>query len=83
MMTSDEWWKKAVVYQIYPQSFQDSDGDGIGDIGGIRQRLPYLKDLGIDVIWLNPIYKSPMIMGMILQITGRLPQNMGQWPTLT
>lgn len=61
MMTSDEWWKKAVVYQIYPQSFQDSDGDGIGDIGGIRQRLPYLKDLGIDVIWLNPIYKSPMV----------------------
>ncbi|MCI1921361.1 MAG: alpha-glucosidase [Liquorilactobacillus nagelii] len=54
-----KWWQKAVVYQVYPRSFQDSDGDGIGDLGGVLQRLPYIKKLGVDVIWLNPIYKSP------------------------
>ncbi|MGB7474543.1 glycoside hydrolase family 13 protein [Trichococcus sp.] len=59
-MTADKWWKKAVVYQIYPRSFQDSNGDGIGDIQGIISRLDYLEELGIDVIWLGPIYKSPM-----------------------
>ncbi|UOF89674.1 alpha-glucosidase [Fodinisporobacter ferrooxydans] len=53
------WWKEAVVYQIYPRSFQDSNGDGIGDLQGILAKLDYLKDLGIDVIWLSPIYKSP------------------------
>lgn len=53
------WWKQAVFYQIYPRSFQDSDGDGIGDIRGIISRLDYLKDLGIDAIWLSPIYDSP------------------------
>ena len=54
-----EWWKKSVVYQIYPRSFYDSNGDGIGDIQGIIQKLDYLKELGIDVIWLSPIYDSP------------------------
>ncbi len=53
------WWKEAVVYQIYPRSFMDSNGDGIGDLQGIISRLDYLKDLGIDVIWLSPIYQSP------------------------
>jgi oligo-1,6-glucosidase len=53
------WWKEAVVYQIYPRSFQDSNGDGIGDLNGIRQRLDYLKHLGIDVIWLSPVCQSP------------------------
>lgn len=53
------WWKEAVVYQIYPRSFQDSNGDGIGDIKGITGRLDYLKELGIDVIWLSPVYQSP------------------------
>lgn len=53
------WWKEAVVYQIYPRSFMDSNGDGIGDIAGITQKLDYLKDLGIDVIWLSPVYQSP------------------------
>ncbi|TAH75024.1 MAG: alpha-glucosidase [Anaerolineaceae bacterium] len=54
-----KWWKEAVLYQIYPRSFQDSDGDGIGDINGICSRLDYLKELGIDAIWLSPIYDSP------------------------
>ena len=58
-MMTNKWWQEAVVYQVYPRSFQDSDGDGMGDIPGIIQRLPYLKQLGVDVIWLSPVYKSP------------------------
>lgn len=58
-MTGRTWWKEAVIYQIYPRSFMDSNGDGIGDLQGIISRLDYLKYLGIDVIWLSPIYKSP------------------------
>src|SRR5689334_2120694 len=54
------WWQREVIYQIYPRSFQDSNHDGIGDLQGIRQRLSYLKELGIGVIWLSPIYPSPM-----------------------
>jgi oligo-1,6-glucosidase len=54
-----EWWKEAIVYQIYPRSFQDSNGDGVGDLQGIIQRLDYIESLGIDVVWLNPVYKSP------------------------
>ena len=53
------WWKEAVVYQIYPRSFNDSDGDGVGDIPGIRRKVDYLDDLGVDVVWLNPVYESP------------------------
>ena len=56
---NDPWWKRAVVYQIYPRSFQDSDGDGIGDLRGILQRVDYLTTLGVDVVWLSPIYRSP------------------------
>jgi oligo-1,6-glucosidase len=63
-MTSDarsaDWWKSAVVYQIYPRSFMDSDGDGMGDIPGMTSRLDYLAELGIDVLWLSPVYASPM-----------------------
>ena len=54
-----KWWKESVVYQIYPRSFKDSNGDGIGDIGGIIEKLDYLKELGVDVIWLSPVYQSP------------------------
>ncbi|AFL86846.1 glycosidase [Terriglobus roseus DSM 18391] len=54
-----QWWKEAVVYQIYPRSFQDSNGDGIGDLPGITSRLDYLKELGVDVLWLSPHYDSP------------------------
>lgn len=58
-MEERKWWKESVVYQIYPRSFQDSDGDGIGDLRGVISRLDYLKDLGIDVIWMSPVYQSP------------------------
>ncbi len=54
-----KWWKEAIVYQVYPRSFKDSDGDGIGDLKGIISKLDYIKNLGIDVVWLNPIYVSP------------------------
>jgi oligo-1,6-glucosidase len=57
--TNNEWWKKSVVYQIYPRSFRDSNQDGIGDIQGIIQKLDYLKKLGVDIIWLSPVYDSP------------------------
>ena len=53
------WWQKAVVYQIYPRSFMDSNGDGVGDLGGILARLDYLQWLGVDVLWLCPVYRSP------------------------
>ncbi|OAT81983.1 glucohydrolase [Bacillus sp. MKU004] len=56
---SKQWWKEAVIYQIYPRSFKDSNGDGVGDINGIISKLDYLKELGIDVIWLSPVYQSP------------------------
>lgn len=56
---SNVWWKKAVIYQIYPRSFQDSNGDGIGDLKGIMARLDYLKQLGVDALWLCPVYRSP------------------------
>ncbi len=58
---NDPWWKHAVIYEIYPRSFQDSNGDGIGDLNGITQRLDYLQSLGIDAIWLSPIYPSPQV----------------------
>jgi alpha-glucosidase len=55
------WWKNAVIYEIYPRSFQDSNGDGIGDLNGVTSRLDYLKNLGVDAIWLTPIYPSPQV----------------------
>ena len=56
-----DWWRGAVIYQIYPRSFQDSNGDGIGDLKGITQRLPYIASLGVDAIWISPFFKSPML----------------------
>ena len=57
--TQKDWWKRAVIYQIYPKSFQDSNGDGIGDLPGVTSRLDYLAGLGVDYLWLTPIYPSP------------------------
>jgi glycosidase len=54
------WWQTATIYQVYPRSFQDSDGDGVGDLRGLASRLSYLAELGIDAIWLSPIFRSPM-----------------------
>ncbi|MBC6981927.1 alpha-amylase family glycosyl hydrolase [Caulobacter sp. 17J80-11] len=54
------WWRSGVIYQVYPRSFQDGDGDGVGDLAGLRRRLPYLAELGIDAIWLSPVFPSPM-----------------------
>lgn len=66
MAEKKEWWKNAVIYQVYPKSFQDSNGDGIGDIKGIISRLDYLRTLGIDAIWLSPCTaRRRMTMGMI------------------
>ncbi|MEA2705041.1 MAG: alpha-glucosidase [Actinomycetota bacterium] len=58
-MVNGPWWRRAVIYQVYVRSFADSDGDGMGDLAGVRSRLPYLHDLGVDAIWLNPFYPSP------------------------
>src|SRR5437868_7936550 len=54
------WWQKGTIYQVYPRSFQDSNGDGVGDLPGILSRLDYLEWLGVDAVWLSPIYPSPM-----------------------
>src|SRR5262250_3977996 len=59
-MGDQPWWHSAVIYQVYPRSFQDSNGDGVGDLGGILRRADYLSCLGIDAVWLSPIYPSPM-----------------------
>ena len=58
--SATQWWRGAVLYQIYPRSFADSNGDGVGDLGGIVERLPYIASLGVDAIWISPFFKSPM-----------------------
>ena len=58
-MSSLKWWEHAVIYQIYPRSFQDSNSDGIGDLNGITSRLKYIADLGVDAIWISPFFMSP------------------------
>src|SRR5471030_1080284 len=58
-----DWWRQATIYEIYVRSFADSDGDGVGDLRGITDRLPQLADLGVDAIWLTPFYPSPMVDG--------------------
>src|SRR4051812_27473627 len=57
---SAPWWQTGIIYQIYPRSFHDSNGDGIGDLQGVVQHLPYLQELGVDAIWMSPIFRSPM-----------------------
>ena len=60
MAVNKDWWRGAVIYQIYPRSYQDSNGDGIGDLMGIVQRLSYIASLGVDAIWISPFFTSPM-----------------------
>jgi glycosidase len=60
-MDASDWWRESVVYQVYPTSFKDTTGNGKGDLNGIASKLPYLKDLGVDIVWLSPIYASPMV----------------------
>ena len=59
-MMEKNWWKKSVVYQVYPRSFYDSNGDGMGDLKGITEKLDYIKELGVNALWLCPVYRSPM-----------------------
>ncbi|MFE9205270.1 glycoside hydrolase family 13 protein [Micromonospora sp. NPDC007230] len=61
LTSDDDWWRSAVVYQVYVRSFADANGDGVGDLQGIRERLPYLRDLGVDALWLTPFYTSPQV----------------------
>ena len=57
----NDWWRGAVIYQIYPRSYQDSNGDGVGDLLGIAHRLPYVASLGVDAIWISPFFTSPAV----------------------
>ena len=59
-MTDQQWWRGAVIYQIYPRSFLDTDGDGVGDLPGIVARLDHVASLGVDAIWISPFFRSPM-----------------------
>ena len=84
MSVKNQWWKKSVVYQIYPRSFMDSNGDGIGDINGIVEKLDYLKELGVDVLWLSPVYNLLMTtMGMTFLIIRILWMILEQCQILT
>lgn len=80
-----KWWHDKVAYQIYPKSFLDTNGDGIGDLRGIISKLDYLKELGIDIIWLSPIYKSPFVdQGYDISLTTtRSRRNSERWRSLT
>ena len=79
-----KWWHDKVAYQIYPKSFLDSNGDGIGDLRGIISKLDYLKDLGVDIIWLSPIYKSPFVdQGYDISDYYSIAEEFGQWKNLT
>ncbi|MFM2262355.1 MAG: alpha-glucosidase, partial [Pseudomonadota bacterium] len=60
VLKSSDWWRGAVIYQVYPRSFMDANGDGVGDLPGITQRLDYIASLGVDAVWISPIQKSPM-----------------------
>ena len=71
-----DWWRGAAIYQIYPRSFQDSNGDGIGDLSGIIHRLPYVAELGVDAIWISPIFRTSPLTAMWIRCSAH-------WGTLT
>lgn len=78
-----KWWKEAVVYQIYPRSFSDSNGDGVGDLRGILSKLDYLQNLGVNVLWLCPVYESPNDdNGYDISDYIKLCRNSARWKTL-
>ena len=77
------WWDSAIIYQIYPRSFQDSNADGIGDLPGITSRLDYIAKLGVDAIWISPFFKSPKrTLAMTWRTTATSIRNMARWPIL-
>jgi oligo-1,6-glucosidase len=79
-----KWWKEVIVYQIYPRSFRDSDGDGIGDLRGIISELDYIQRLGVDVIWLGPHFDSPNAdNGYDIRDYRKVMKEFGPWPILT
>ena len=67
---AQEWWRTAAIYEVYVRSFADGNGDGIGDLAGVRARLPYLAELGIDAIWFAPWYPSPMADAAMMRFSG-------------
>lgn len=78
-----KWWHDKVAYQIYPKSFLDTNGDGIGDLRGIISKLDYLKKLGIDIIWLSPVYKSPFVdQGYDIADYYAIAEEFGTWMNL-
>ena len=80
-LNPDPWWKHAVFYEIYPRSFQDTNGDGVGDLKGIISRLDYLHDLGIDAIWIAPCFPSPLIDSVTTSpIMTRSIRSSVRWP---
>jgi glycosidase len=78
------WSKERFVYQIYPRSFRDGNGDGVGDLLGILEKIPYLQDLGVGIVWLSPVYRSPNDdNGYDSATTPRSSPNSGRWRTWT
>ena len=81
---SADWWRQAVVYQVYPRSFADSDGDGLGDLKGILSRVPYLASLGIDAVWLSPFYPlASQMAAMTWTTTATSTRSWARWPIST
>ena len=84
MTATLRWWQTGIIYQIYPRSFQDSNGDGIGDLNGIRQRLDYLRSLNIKTVWLSPIYRRPCTTSATTwPTTAQSTRSSAQWTILT